>query len=84
MRIAECKQLLPLAERHHRATRVAGRADIDQLRARPNLCRDGRPVGREIPRWVAIGKGELCASQQGRALVDLVERVGRDDGRAGL
>ena len=80
--IAQLEQRLPLRQRHHRAGRVAGRADVQQLRARPGGRIDLRPVGGEVARRVAVGVGDLRAGQQRRAFVDLIEGVGADDRRA--
>ena len=82
--VAQFEQLLPLGQRHHRAGRVARRADVEQLRARPGGGVDAVPVGGEVARRVAVGEGRLRAGQQRRAFVDLIEGIRADHGRAGL
>jgi hypothetical protein len=44
--VAQLEQRAPLVQRHHRAGGVAGRADVQQLRARPGGVVDGRPSRR--------------------------------------
>ena len=60
----------------HAAGRIVGRADVEQLRARPDVVGHVVPVGREAARRVGIDAVRLGAGEQRRAFVDLVERIG--------
>ena len=81
--VAELKKLLPVRQGHHCTGRVAGRADINQLRARPGGFVHRRPVGRKLPCRQALHKGGLRAGQDRCAFVDLVHRVRTHHRRTG-
>ena len=79
--VRQGEELLPFVERHHRAGRIARRAHEHQLRAGPDGFGDAVPVDREIARGNARRVVRLGAREQGCALVDLIERIGRDHHR---
>ena len=83
MAVGQREQPPPVLRRSDPAGRIVGRANVDQLRARPHRVGDGVPVRREASRGVGVDAVGLGAGQQRGPLVDLVERVGHHDGRAG-
>jgi hypothetical protein len=76
--VGQRKERLPGGKRHHGPRGVPGRADIDELRALP----DGLGQIREIVLVTVVRQRveemRRCPGEQGRALVDLVERIGAD------
>ena len=81
--IGQLERLAPFGERHHAAGRVVGRADVEQLRARPDVGGHRVPAMREAASASAFTQIRLRAGEQRRTFVDLIERIGNDDGRAG-
>ena len=80
MAVGQREQRAPVVEPEHAAGRVVGRADEEQLRARPHVGGHGGPVVREAGGRVGVHAVEARAGEQRRPLVDLVERIGHDDG----
>ncbi len=73
--VGQREQLAPVVERQHGARRVAGRAHVQQLRARPDFIGHGRVVAREVAGRVAVREIGFGAGQQRRAFVNLIERI---------
>jgi hypothetical protein len=79
--VGQVEQRFPVGQRQHLAGRVARRADVEQLHARPFFfAQAGVVEGKVVVRQV-VQEAWLGAGQVGRAFVDLVERVGADDQR---
>ena len=81
--IGQLEQVTPLVLTHHPAGGIVGRADIEQLRPSPDRVRHVRPSRGEIARDETIDVIRRRAGQQRGAFVDLIERIGNDDRRAG-
>jgi len=73
-----------LSDSSNSARRIARRADEQQLHARPLLGRQRIGRDRKTVLGRLVDESRLGAGQQGRAFVDLVERVRAGDERAGL
>ena len=71
------------AWRRDASGRVVGRADVEQLGARPHVVGHVAPRGREAASGIGIHAVGFGAGEQRGALVDLVERIRHDHGRAG-
>ena len=66
-----------LVEVEHAAGRIVGRADVEQLRARPHVVGHLVPVdARSRRRAIGVDAIRQRAGEQRRAFVDLVERIG--------
>ena len=76
--VGQFKQFLPLRKRHDRAGRIGGRAGVKQFRFRPDMFRHAVVVAGEVQRRVGIDEIRCRTAEQGRAFVDLVERIGTD------
>src|SRR3546814_1387401 len=77
--VGQGKQRFPFGERHDVAGGVARRAYEYQLGFGPDVRRHTAPVVAEAqvgPRIDVIRRG---AAKQGRAFIDLIERVGAED-----
>ena len=79
--VGKLEQLLPVVERQHLAGRIARRADVDELDARPFLVAQAGEVEGEVVFRQRVEEARLGAGEVGRAFVDLVERIGADDQR---
>ncbi|MNN09582.1 hypothetical protein D3C81_1224680 [compost metagenome] len=76
--VGQGDQLLQGFQRHQRASGVARRAEEEDLAALPDIRRHGVEVRIEAIFFAARQVVRLRAGEQGRAFVDLVERVGAD------
>ncbi|MDT4837012.1 hypothetical protein FQZ97_707320 [compost metagenome] len=81
--VGQREKLLPFVQRHHRARGIARRADEHELGAGPDGLGHAVPVDGEVARGHAGHVVRLGAREQRRALVDLIERVGRHHHRLG-
>ena len=81
MAVGQVEQGAPLRQVHYLAGGVPGRAGIDELRARQHVRRHARVIDCESVFRQGVDIVWSRAREQGRALVDLVERVGADDHR---
>ncbi len=81
MAVGQLEQGFPVVERQHLAGRVARRADVEKLHARPFVGGERRVVEGEAVLGQRVEEARLGAGQVGGAFVDLVEGVGADDQR---
>ena len=81
--IGQVEQCLPFGERRHPAGRVVGRADVQQLRARPDVGGHRIPAMRKSRILVGVHAERLRAGEKRSTFVDLIERIGNDDRRTG-
>ena len=82
--VAELEQQFPFINPHHRAGRVARRADKQQLGFLPHSCGHGGPVDAEVARRLTRREPRLRTGQQRCTFVDLIKRIRADHGRSGL
>ena len=73
--VSKLNRTSQLIDRHHCATRVAGRAQIQQLHSIPNGGGDRIEIWKESILGGRVKEIGDCAGEQRCTLVDLVERV---------
>ena len=76
--VRQIEQRPPLVLRRDAAGGIVRRADVDELRARPNRVADTRPSRRETVRRKAVDALRRGSREQRRAFVDLIERIRND------
>src|SRR5215831_21033896 len=83
MPIGEGEEHLPRLEIEHAAGGIVRRAHVEELRARPYFDWNALPVMHKAAGRIRVDVVRSRAGKQRSAFVDLIERIGRDDGRLG-
>ena len=82
MSIRQLEQCPPAVEIEHASGRIVRRANVNELRTRPDGIRNRAPWMRKAGFGVSVDAIRFGAREQRGTLVDLIERIGHDDGGA--
>ena len=77
--LGELERVAQELERQHGAGRIAGAAEEQDLAAFPDFGRHGVEIGLEAVGGSGVQEHGLRAGEQGRALIDLIERIRHRD-----
>ena len=77
--VREREQRPPFVEPEHAARRVVGRADVEELRPRPDVVGNAGPVVAPTVRLLGVHAPDARAGEDRGAFVDLIEGIGHDD-----
>src|SRR5437879_6513547 len=82
MPVRELEQYAPTVKIEHASRRIVRRAQVQQLRTRPDGIRNRAPWMREAGFRIGVDAIRFGAREQRCTLVDLVKRIGYHDGCA--